>query len=102
MREQRNKNFQLNVRLIRGEAGKGIPAGLFAPADIVAKLGKVTRYALSLGGEGGNLDSGFHRMAFGPAAWTRADLICWHCAVTLSASEGHHSGRPIKASYMAV
>jgi len=30
-----------NVRMLRGEAGKGIAAGLFAPADIVAELGKV-------------------------------------------------------------
>jgi hypothetical protein len=56
MREQRNKNFQLNARMIRGEAGK------------VARLcAEGLLYALHLGGEGEYLDSGFHRMAFGPA-----------------------------------
>ena len=60
--------------MIRGEAGKEIPAGLFAPADIVAKLGKAWVRGIAawvrspIGGEGEYLDSGFHRMLsrYGP------------------------------------
>jgi hypothetical protein len=81
---------------------QGITGGVFLPR--VGKVGKVGRIVSPhrRGMGGGFSFRGFPLLSPAVPPWKVRFRVACHCALTLSASEGHHSGRLIKAPLLAV